>query len=310
DPSTTVALELSNQTVDSGIAAAAARLKCGYSIVGNVVYVGPVETTDWLRTTIEQREAAVAKNDTTISEGRKFALFDRKMIHWQDLDTPREILQSIADRYDLEIVGSDSVPHDLWASATIPYATAAESLSIVLVQLNLDFEWNSDGTRVRLLPYRLPALIEKRYPPRKSQTAAATLAAWLKEAPHLQGYVDNNEIVVAARVEDHERLSGRSAIVARQPSGTSEPVPLRRRKFTLRVENVPVRAVMRELEKSGISFEYDEHAFKEAKADLQTPISMDVKGVDADEFLRKLFAPVRVEFTIDDRLVRLMPAGS
>lgn len=307
DPTSVAPHFQTGQTLEAGLLSIGARLECGMSLAGNTVYIGPLETADWLRTTIEQHEAVIVKDGTAITEGRKFALFDRKTIHWQDLDTPREILQQIARRYELEIAGLDRVPHDLWAAATIPYATAAESLTLVLVQLDLDFEWNAAATSVTIVPYQLPALIEKRYPPKKPLSAAATLAAWLEEQPHLQGRVDGKEIVIAGRVEDHERLSGRPALGERQPAGTADPVPLRRRRFTLKVENVPVRAIMRELEKSGVSFQFDAEALATAQVDLGTPVSLDVKGVDADDFLKAVLSTINVNFAIDDRTVTLTP---
>ncbi len=307
DPTTVVPHSQTGQSLEAGMLSIAKRLECGLSLAGNTAYVGPQESADWLRTTIEQHEAVLVKEGGAISEGRKFALFDRKTIHWQDLDTPREILQQIARRYELEIVGLDRVPHDLWASATIPYATAAESLTLVLVQLSLDFEWNADGSAVTIIPHQLPTLIEKRYPPKKSQTAAVTLAAWLEAQPHLQGRVEGQEIVIAGRVEDHERLSGRPGIGDRKPVGAADPVPLRRRRFTLRVENIPVRAILRELEKSGVTFQFDADVFAKAKVNLDTPVSLDVKGVDADEFLKALLGTIGVKFTIDDRTVTLTP---
>lgn len=304
DPTTPLQLTLVNQPLDEGLHIIAQRLKAGYTIAGNTVMIGPDESIRWLRTTIAQREAELTASGTKIPERRQFALLDRRTEHWQDLQTPREILEQIGTRYQLNIEGLSDIPHDLWASATLSSATAAEALSIVLSQLNRDFRWSTDGKAITIVPYQQPALIEKHYQPKKAQSPAAALAAMKKDWPDLEGRVDGKTVLVLGRVEDHERLTATDS-ASTSSSRPRDPVPLHRRRFTLRTENVPVRAILRELEKTGVVLEYDEQAFKKVGVNLETPVSVDVKQVEAKEFLEKVFQPLAISFEIDNQTIRM-----
>jgi hypothetical protein len=240
-----------------------------------------------------------------VSKRRQLELSSRPTIHWQDLDTPRAILEQIAQRHHLTIQNPELVPHDLWAAATLPQVTAAEALTLVLIQCELDWEWRDGGTAIELVPWREPPLIERRYKPRGKQTAAQLLNDWQEAFPDLSMRVDRSEVAVAGRVEDHAALQARLAGHDRTDA-SDEPAPLRRRLFTLRVENVPVSAILRELEKTGVVFVYDATKFKAAGVDLDRTVTLDAQKATADEFLKNLFAELPIRFEIDDRTVRLV----
>ena len=64
---------------------------------------------------------------------------------------------------------------------------------------------------------------------------------------------------------------------------------------------------MSELEKSGIKFEYDAQQLRAHGVDWNKRISLNVKQVNSEEFLRQLFAELPVRFEIDQLTVRLQP---
>jgi hypothetical protein len=307
DPSTPLTLSLTGESLQSGCERIAEVMGAAVSLPGHVVYVGPEDTTRWLRTAIEQHELALRDPDRSIPMRRLLDLSARHTIHWQDLDTPREILTQIAKRHRLTIENLDAVPHDLWASATLPQATAAEALTIVLTQFDLGWDWRAGGNAIRIGPWQEPPRIERRYKPRGRLTAAQLLADWQGSNPELTARVERAEVVVLARVEEHEALQSKlSAGITGQtlPAGEA-PTPLRRRLFTLRIENAPVSAIMRELEKSGVVFDYDAAAFRAAGVNLDRPVNIDVLKANADEFLQKLFGDLGVTYEIDTLTVRL-----
>lgn len=307
DPSTPVTLSLAGEPLQTGLDRLAATMSATVSRPDNVVYFGPPESARWLRTAIEQHDSALHDPATNIPERRQLDLSARHTIHWQDLDTPQDVLSLIAKRHQLTIENLEAVPHDLWASATLPQVTAAEALTLVLIQFDLDWEWQPGGNAVRIVPWREPPLIERRYKPRGKLTAAQLLADWQGTDPDLAARIDQNEVVVLGRIEDHEALQAKlsAGITGRTLPPGEAPTPLRRRLFTLKVENVPVSAIMRELEKSGVMFVYDADKFRAAGIDLNRPVSFDAQKAPADEFLKKLFDAVPVKFTIDDRTVTL-----
>ncbi len=307
DPTITVRLSLQNQSLVAGVQQIADPVDGEPVLVGNTVFVGPAEPTRWLRTAVAGREAELAREDSGIPELRQFALWNRQTIAWEDLTTPREILAQIAGVFDLKLRNPEVVPHDLWAAATIPHATAAEALLCVLIQQDLDFRWDATGQAITIVPFQEPELIERSYRQPNAAKAREVWRGWQEAWPDLQGKVVGTAIVVSGRIEDHDRLQS-PAKATTSPAAETAPPPLRRRKWTLRTENVPVVAIMRELEKSGVKFQYDAAAFRTAGIDLESRISLNVQQASSDEFFQQLFESVRVKFTIDDLTVRLEPA--
>lgn len=308
DPTTTVELKLEGTPFLAGLNQLAEPLACRTSVTSSVVYFGPAATAEWLRTTIDRLDQELTGPDSVIPEPRQIELCGRKTIHWSDLTSPREILTEIAQRYDLRIEDLSLVPHDLWAAGTLPYTSCSEALTCVLLQFDLDFRWAADGRGIQLVPWTPPALLERRYQPRGRRTAVATLRDWQQTWPELPGKVDGNEIVVVGRSEDHERiLELQRPERPGNPAGDPNLVPLRRRQFSLRVENVPILAILRDLEKSGITVEYDAAALRQAQIDLKTLVSVDAKSVSAEEFLKLVLTPIPVRFTINDRLITIEP---
>lgn len=309
DPTTEVHLEL--QQIQ--LAEAYARLSDQQGLLtitcGHTLYLGPPASARWLRTTIAQRDAELEEEVAAIAKPRQSALRDRKTIHWSDFATPREILDQIAQRYQLTIHEAEMVPHDLWATATLPYATATESLSLVLNQCELDFQWQDQGSAIKIMPWQIPQLIAREFPLKKSSSAAEVWQRFQAEHPEIPGEARGQQIVIRGRVEDHE-LFAEWLNPTRQPKPASDPSssrPLTQRRFTLQVENAPIRLILAELEKSGVTLAYDAEELAAAGINLQQPVSLNVKQVTIDEFLQAILAPLPLRFEVDQQTIRLAP---
>jgi ribosomal protein S19E (S16A) len=75
--------------------------------------------------------------------------------------------------------------------------------------------------------------------------------------------------------------------------------------FTLKIERVPIRAVLKELEKTGAVFVVDEAALKATGKSLDDPVSLDVQKADADTFFKALLGPMDLRFEIDNLTVTI-----
>lgn len=86
-----------------------------------------------------------------------------------------------------------------------------------------------------------------------------------------------------------------------------DAVPIQRRKFTLRVKRVPLLAIMKKLEQSGIEFDYDNSQLVDAGIDLNQQIDISVKDANAREFFDTLFASLKLNYQIQRTRVTLSP---
>lgn len=309
DPNQELTLDVQDRTLRDALAEIASHCGAEMSVAGNVVYLGPSASAAKLRTLIELRSSELHRSSSGIAKSRQVDLAARKTIHWNDLDRPADVLRQISERFKVKILNSEAVPHDLWAGATLPNVTAAEALSLVLIQFDLTFEWTDAATAVRLVPMPQQVAVEKHYTPR-NRSLADTLKDWQEQFPELQADIRGKELVVMATVEQHEALAESLKPTARRPSTrttTNAPVPLRRREFTLRIERVPVSALMKKLEMSDVIFQYDPAQLTAAGIDLDQPISLDVTKAPAEKFFAAMFEPLGLAFQIDNVTVTLRP---
>lgn len=306
DPTPPYSVRFTEESLLAALEAIAQQAQAAVSHSDRVIYLGPPDAAEWLQTAIEQAEARLSDQSLAISEQRRFDLQRGHTIAWPDLTTPREILEQIAADYDLTLEGLDAVPHDLWASATLPAVTAAEALTLVLIQFRLGWDWQPGGERVRLKPWDKPPLIERRYRPRGS--AAELLSKWQAHLPQATIRVEGQELVVQGRTEDHRQAQAlRMGLAGSRGSVVREPQPLRRRLFTLQVERVPLQTILRELEQTGVKFEYNRAELEQAGISLDQPITLDVQKVRAEEFFEAVLGKAGLQFEIDHLTVTFRP---
>lgn len=256
----------------------------GVSTPEPLVYFGPPESARWLRTAIALSDDALHFEGLRINTSRQEALQRRKPLHWNDLTPPRTILEQLGKSYGLELNGLEQVPHDLWFSGTWPPVSAAEALHVLLIQFGLSFEWVPGGGAVMLVPWKVPELIERTYPLGKNRDPLAWAAEWQTRLPEAEIEAVGTQLRLRGRWEDHETYRA-PLTAAPRPAPIN---PLAKRVFTLKVDRVPVRAILAELARSGITIEQDAAALKRANVDFEQPITLDAQRLPTTEFLAKI----------------------
>ncbi len=307
NPSAEFPFEIKNVPLRTGLAQIAQLVNGETTYTENTVFLGPHPATSRLRTLIELRRLELTSKESAIPERRRTELQRRRTIEWQDLDTPREILDAVAKPFQLNFSNPEVIPHDLWAAASLPDVSLTEALSLVLIQFDLTFRWTNLGTSVEFLPIPDRISLERKIRPK--QKLADAMALIHDRFPELDAKISNSEIVVHGLFEDHERVSHllRGETPSR-PRTANLPQDLKQQKFTFRTEfPVPTIALMKKLEESDIRFEYDDDELKAAGIDLEQTVQIDLKTVSADDLFHTIFDPVKLEFQIDHLTVKLKP---
>jgi hypothetical protein len=150
DPGQKLDLKLTDTPLHSVLQTIADR--CGLEVtrLKDVVYFGPPAAAAQLRPLSDEFAQAARRLPKTAQ--RKFFL--SRSMAWEDLSTPRDLLTELARQNDLELVGLDRVPHDLWAAADLSPMTLVDRLSLIAVQFDLGFQIGSNGRRLELVPAR------------------------------------------------------------------------------------------------------------------------------------------------------------
>lgn len=311
DPSLKLKIDLQNQTLEQGLAQIAELVQARTIIVGSNIFIGPAAEVSKLKTLLQLKSDALHElaDSQKALKSRVIQLSRNQTFHFQDLDTPAEILQNITNAYQIKIDNEQLVPHDLWSNFSMVSVNATESLSLILIQFDLTYEWVGEAASIRLTAVPDKVQIKRTYPLRGKSIDAVT--AQIKDQfPDLELTSSGKLLSVLAAMDVHEQIEqllNPQKTVRPIRAGVGETVPLNRRKFTLRVKKVPVLAIMQKLEQSGIEFEYDKQEL--AKADINLLQLIDVAVVDADarEFFDALFSDFKLDYKMQGVKITLTP---
>jgi hypothetical protein len=255
-----VPLESALQTIAEGRGLAVARL-------GAVVYVGPPSAAKHLL----QIAALLDKDTRHLPETARLKFRQTKTLAWDDLVSPRELLERIADQSGLKITGLELVPHDLWAAADLPRLTLADRLSLIAVQFDLALKISDRGNRIELLPLSA----ELRRPPPREQDATRS------------------------------RLAPKPTATAKTEPSTN----LKLTRIQLVVRQKPLEPVLKQLaNRLGLELKIDHDAIRAAGISLDQLVSLHAENATVDECLAQLLKSTGLSFYRRDRLVEIVPA--
>ncbi len=280
--------------------------------VGNTAYVGPELAAQKLRTLIALRTEELA-NAEGIPQEHQQHLAKRQTIHWQDLDQPAEVLENIARQYELKIVGGERIPHDLWGGGTIIADSAAEALSLILIQFDLTFHWRSGATEIEIVPIPEKVVLARGHNPRPHSMRQATELIGA-ELPGLSQRSEGGKIVVLGTIEEHETvervLHPPQPKIAEHPGNAADD-PLENERITLRVMGVPALALIKDLQKRyKMGFNYDTQALAAAEIDLEQKVDIHVTKTTIDGYLAAFIKQIGAEFERNGLQVTIRPPSA
>ena len=283
------------------------QLEADAALVGGTVVIGPTDKLDRTRTDIVIQHQTLKDSSSEQGQRRLFELFSGKSFRWDNLQTPRELVQSIGEGYGVEVTGLDLIPHDLWAAGEMIDVSAVEALMLAAGQFDLTCQWNEDASIVQLAPAPSRLTIEKELTVNPA-ILADVFSELSEEVPLADISVEGRRVRVIGSVAEQELIESR---LKRNSNGDREPMPdqgpLAKRSFTLKTERTPAIAILRTLEAQGTSVEYDLNVLTAAGVDLSQKVTLSLQKASADEFFQALCEPLRLQFEIEDRTVILTP---
>jgi len=292
---------------------------------GPVAYFGPPEAVARLRTLSSLVNDAMKQLPPEIHQ----RFFVKRGMKWEDFATPRVLLQELAAGNQLQIVGIERVPHDLWAAADLPPLTLNDRFTLILNQFDLSFRVAEDGRQMTVIPIPANVGIVRAYP--GGATPEATVQRYAMLAPDAKIKLVDGTVWVKGLLEDHEQITrgkppepvwvppGPGAVGPVGPWGpgpATDPVPepappkvdLANKRFTIKVKNTPVGDLIHGLAlRLQLQLKMDDKAIQEAKIDLSKLVSFDVKEATADELFKALLKDVPLTHQLDGNVLEILP---
>jgi hypothetical protein len=297
DPDQLIDIDTGERSFRSAIAEIAESAHASASRAGNCLVVASAAAAGRLRTVIALREGELVAHRSEYSARSARLRSERATIRWDDLERPADILRTIGRQFGLTISGIEMIPHDLWAGATAPEATAAEALSLVLNQFDLTFEWTDRGAGVQLVALPPTVAIERTYSLR-GKSAGEVLHTLRFKVEGLDVEIRGEVLVVKASVEQQESVASLLGL-AKSPGRTPTKraaTTLEKQSFTLQAHGVSLRDLLSELQKQGLTIEYDADRLDKAGIDLSQKVSVDLPQLPARRFFSRLLDPYGLTF--------------
>ena len=272
--------------------------------VGSTIFIGPEESLKKLRTVIALRKQELDQGGKAALK-QQFQALRGYSLQWDEAATPREVLATVASRWNIRINGIDEAPYDLWPAGSLNDVNFIEALSVLLIQYERTFEWNKSFNEVTIIPMPEKVWVERRHavPVNRRETILDDVDGILKSIDHT---LERDRLMVRGSIEEHEKI----ATLLGQRPGKSTPTkvsaaPLKQRLFTLTAEKVRIADAFQALREQGVTIQYDEEAFAKAGVDFEQRVDLKMNKASADLFLTTLCEPLGVAYEIDGLTVRL-----
>jgi len=305
DPSKRVSLDAEVGSAIDVLTLIASENDLGVIHFGKAIYLGPVSTSEKLRTL-----ATVRGDEIYALPGNvRSPLERRRELSWPRLTEPRTLIESIVRDRGWRVEGADRIPHDLWPAGSLPPIALAEQLTILLAGFDLTFNVRASDRTIKIVPIDGPITVHRRY--RLPETFDQPAAVLQQQFPDARATVENGVAAVDARVEDHDRLAELLAKVKRGRVKTPKPREPKietKQVYTLRVQDKPVGAVLKELaNRLKWQIEFDDAKIRAAGISTDALISFTVENVDQDVVLKELLKPARLDFRREGERIIIIP---
>ena len=303
DPDRRISLVASDEPLKDILSHVAENQGLGICLFQSVVYIGPKRDVARLRTLGCLRRDE-ARNLPPRAEKR---LFSKRSMHWDNLATPRALLTELTEKNHLQIANPERVPHDLWPAMKLPQMPLVDRLTLILASLDLTFQFEDGGNRIQLVPIADKVVLTRRYPAKSRPESVAS--RWRRLLPEARIHVDGNQIVVEARLEDHERLA-KSNDPSRQARDHAKR-PKNNGKSQLRIKRVrfkdlPLAAVVRQLAAQlKLQLKFDADALRRSGIDVDRHVSIDLENVTIEKLFRAILDPAGLTFHLDDSTLEI-----
>jgi hypothetical protein len=302
DPSQKIEISLHKTPLKEALETIAKKCGLGVSIVGPVAYFAPLQVAQRVRTLVALRQEDVRRLQPALV--KKF--MQQKPIVWDDLTTPRELLEKLGSENGIEIAGLEQVPHDLWAAADLPPLGLIERLTLIAGQFDLTFAVHPDGNRLTLMPVPEHVELVRSYP--AGRQAETTVKNFSLLAPQARYQIAGDKILVTGLIEDHERISA-PHLPAQRNTAKSADSGITSKLYTLKVVEKPIGPLLKQLAaQMNLELIIDDQATQLAGVSLEQRVSFSVKNATVDELFRAALQQTGLKFVRRENVVQIVPS--
>tara|TARA_B100000945_G_C20362706_1_gene587993 strand:- start:130 stop:1245 length:1116 start_codon:yes stop_codon:yes gene_type:complete len=291
DPDQLIELQVEDLSLEQTLRRLALTADMDMSLIRNVVYFGPTETTTLLATVA----AIQAQNLKTTLTAPAPELLQAAPISWDRLANPRTILSNDASRLQLKYSNPESIAFDLWEAGQLAALPFAYRTTILLAGFGKTFEF-TDNSTLMVIDFPQQATFQTRI---NRQFSPQTLARIDKQFPTLKIELNTNGLTVQGRWEEVNQLE---RLIRGGTTATTKPASKGTQVYTLTVENQSVKAIIQAIaQQEKLTVEASEQAQKV----WGKRVSVVAKELRLNQLLSEVVGQAMLTFVIKDEILSI-----
>ena len=143
DPNIELEMSFSDLTIEQFLQQLTDDYGLGICRVGDLFYVGPKDSAKILPLLIYQLREDSLKLKRANKSGPNWT--SKSTLAWPELTTPRDLIKSVCESNQVELLNDDLIPHDLWPEVSLPPLSLDHQLALLVVGFDLWLELNKSG---------------------------------------------------------------------------------------------------------------------------------------------------------------------
>ncbi|MDG2408977.1 MAG: STN domain-containing protein [Pirellulales bacterium] len=302
DPEVPLTYRTQNTPLGIALEEMASQFNAAVTWIGPLGYIGPAGDVKQLQTVRALVHQQVARFPKPVRQ----RLMEPQSLRWNRLTTPAEIVQRIADNYQLQWKHPERLPHDLWASGRLPATDCASQLIVILAGFDAMPRFDKVGRSFVLVPTGAAVAISQSYTlPPESQDQ--TIRQWRQKFPHAKVRREGNQLILTARAEDHWQVDPATK-PADMPDQKAAAIGSEGRQvYTLRVE-APMDSILTALARqTGLTLVWQQREIEAVGIDVQQVVKIDVREAALEDLIDQLLKPTGLSFVRDGQRVTVAP---
>ena len=302
DPDVLITYRTQNTPLGIALEEMTSQFNAAVTWIGPLGYIGPADDVKQLQTV----RALVHQQVARFSESVRQRLMEPQTLRWNRLTTPAEIVQRIADNYQLQWKHPERLPHDLWAGGRLPATDCASQLIVILAGFDAMPRFDKVGRSFVLVPIGAAVAISRSYTlPPVSQDQA--IRQWRQKFPHAEVRREGKQLILTARAEDHWQVDPATKPVDMPDQKTTAIGSEGRQVYTLRVE-APMDSILTAIARqTGLTLVWQQREIEAAGIDVQQIVKLDVREAALEDLIDRLLKPTGLSFERDGQRVTVAP---
>lgn len=147
DPTRRLTLSIRDVTTEQAVWQTAASADLSVARVGDLLYVGPTETTSRMTAAI----ADLKKQASKLSRSAAAKWKRKSEIQWSEATSTDEIIRWFEETHSIKF--DSEITHDVWPAGDWSSLSLLEQVSLFLAGFDLSFKIQPDGSTLQLVPF-------------------------------------------------------------------------------------------------------------------------------------------------------------